>query len=433
MTDIGGNDEQELIRVERFQSMVDGLQEARGYTTLEAWQLRDVVDGRVSPEASIVYHTVQSFGRSLKPCWPGNNRLAGILKLTVRTVQRSLAQLEAAGWITRERVQRHVDKQFYRVIVCQRSRPTATSHVADTGGVVTSGVTTGGDAARHTNHHHVELPEEQAAETPDVAPQEVRDAPEGAPPPGPDETTTKPGEHPAWAVDLAEELLGIYPHGVRDNGRWRKPSRTEVARKLVVIFKGKRAGTPAHEELAQEIRRGAQAERAVAPPPEDPERRYVKGLEVWLNKRCWTDPPTFAGVVPGGAPTVRPNSAPAIDERARDRQEAEHMQRVIEEQGPQPHLVKRLNLFLARLGEPPKFLNVLGSGAPGGATGGGAPDGGGTGVARGPSGAARAQPAGPEGPSGAPLADVVGRVVGAVKKRSTGGSGRQRKAAPEGA
>lgn len=421
MTDTGGKksagDEQELIRVERFTALAtrheEMLNDARGYTTLEAWQLRDVVDGKVCPEAMVVYHTVQSFGRSLKPCWPGNARLASILKLTPRSVQRSLAQLEDAGWIVRERVQRQVDRQFYRVITCQRSRAGTTSHVAQTGGVASSGVVEGGDARRHTNNHHDELPGEGAAQTPDVVAPEavVRDAADAAPPdPALEDMGKRNDTTPAWAQDLAEELMELYPHGIRDNGRWRKPSRTEVARKLVVIFKGKRAGSEEHEALAQEIRRGAQAERAVAPPPEDPERRFVKGLEVWLNQRCWTDPPTFACTVPGA--TVRPNSNAQGSEHAKLEREAEHMQRLIEEQGPQPRFVERLNLFLRKLGRPEKFLQVTQ----------GAPDAAGTPATPGASGPAGAQPRARNAATDAPLADAVGRVVGAVRKRQ--GSGR---------
>lgn len=399
----GSKPEQEVIRVERFH-------ESRGYTTLEAWQLRDVVEGRVSPEAMVVYHTVQSFGRSLKPCWPGNPKLSSILKLTVRTIQRSLSQLEEHGWITRERVQRQVDKQFYRVIVCQQVRPSArggaTPDVVAGVGVVTPDVMEGGDAGRHQNNHHDEQPGEGAAQTPDVVP-EVSDAAGAAPPPAPGE---KPNEPPLWAQDFAEELLGIYPHGIRDNGRWRKPSRAEVAKKLVVIFKGRRAGSEAHEELAQAIRRGAQAERAVAPPPEDPERKFVKGLEVWLNQRGWTDPPVFADGVPGA--TVRPNSNAQGSERAKLEREAEHMQKLIEEQGPQPRFVERLNLFLRKLGRPEKFLQVTH----------GAPDAAGTPATPGASGPAGAQPRARNAATDAPLADAVGRVVGAVRKRQ--GSGR---------
>jgi hypothetical protein len=425
LTDAGGNVEQELIRVERFQQVVDGLQEARGYTTLESWQLRDVVEGRVSPEAMIVYHTVQSFGRSLKPCWPGNAKLAAILKVTVRSVQRSLAQLDDAGWIVRERVQRQVDKQFYRVITCQRSRGGATSRVAVPGGVATPDVMTGGDVARHTNHHHPELPPdgEHPAATPSVA--EVCDA-QSAPRATPDEPLEEPpkkaGEPPAWAVDFARELLEVYPHGVRENGRLRKPSSTEVVRKLLAIFRGKRAGTDGHDDLRAAIMRGARAEAAVAPPVDDQERRFIPGLEVWLNKRRWEDPPQFAGK--GGA-TVRPNSPAPTDARSEDRKQAEHMQRVIEEQGPLPHQVKRLNLFLARLGEPLKFLHVLepASGATGPATGH-APDGGRGPATPGPTAPGRTQPRASLVPQGAPLAGAVEAIRGAVTSRPSKGSGR---------
>lgn len=62
----------------------------------------DVYDSVLPHRAAVVYMYLRDRAGSAKQCWPGINRIAADLKLSRSTVKRALADLEAAGRVTRE-------------------------------------------------------------------------------------------------------------------------------------------------------------------------------------------------------------------------------------------------------------------------------------------------------------------------------------------
>lgn len=173
-------------------------------------------------------------------------------------------------------------------------------------------------------------------------------------------TKQAPVAMPAWAQELAEQLLAIYPHALRENGAWRKPGKTVVCRRLLPVLRSLEHG--ARQALAAEIVNAAKAEAAAAPALDDRERRFVKGLDVWINQRCWESPPEFAVT---SSPKAGPALAAAKERNKLEevRREAERMEVVIADQGPLEHLVRRLNGLRAKLGELPKFTQAAGADA----------------------------------------------------------------------
>jgi len=97
--------------------------------------------------------------------------------------------------------------------------------------------------------------------------------------------------------DLADLLMREYPHGVTEAGRWRKPSRSEVVKRLRVVFLG--LGAERRRALVTQIEEAVRLEAQAAPRVGTKERSFVRGLEVWVRARGWESPPEFVGRRPG--------------------------------------------------------------------------------------------------------------------------------------
>lgn len=108
-----------------------------------------------------------------------------------------------------------------------------------------------------------------------------------------------PGEEPApdYLRDLTDLLMREYPHGTTDRGRWRKPARSEVLKRLRAAFLG--LGPERRRVLVRQIEDACKAEARVAPRPDSKDRQFVRGLEVWIRARGWESPPEFVGRAPG--------------------------------------------------------------------------------------------------------------------------------------
>lgn len=275
------------------------LDRERAYTTVEHWQLRDVVDGRVRPEAMVLYLAIQAHGRAGSRCWPGNARLATVLGVQPRAVQRNMAQLVEHGWV--RRTIRSTPHGTRRDLVCARQRLSS----GDGGGVLPG--RGGGGPVRHPEPPSGEPPGTSSlAGTLHLHPLGV-DAGLAASPPTPSEAKAKkkPPEYPAWCRELAKELLAAYPHGLTKTGRIRKPSSTVVCRRLIPLLQPLEGD--ARAELATAILRAARAEAEAAKRDRaaDPaEVHFTKGIEPWLNQRGWENPPEYAG--PGSASSGSP-------------------------------------------------------------------------------------------------------------------------------
>lgn len=259
---------------------VDRFDEHRGYTTVESWQLRDVADGRVPPEVLVLFLAIQAHGRAAAVCWPGNARLAEMLRVTVRTVQRGLSTLTEAGWLTKG--WRTWNGKPQRVMVCLKARaerpspPDAGRHGGgDAGGHPPP------DAGRHPNHLH--LNQHQGNHHPPPPPQGGGVATPGTSAEKP--KRKEPGmQPPQWALDAAQALLAVYPHGVTKGGAPRRPGRTHVARRLVIACRGV-DGQDRVDLIGRMI--AAATREAKRRPPGSEDRAFSKGLDVWLNQCGW--------------------------------------------------------------------------------------------------------------------------------------------------
>lgn len=285
------------LQVQRFDEVID---REGTFVTLENWQLRDVVDGRVRPEAMVLYLAIQAHGRAGKRVWPGNARLAFILRVTPQTIRRNMAVLVEHGWLLRSF--RTTPYGTRRDLTCVRERAGAPD--AHGGGATRSG---GGVAVRPP-----EPPSDEPLGTSSLAgtlhprPPGVDAGLAASPPtPSPTKPKKKPLEYPAWCRELAQELLAAYPHGLTETGRIRKPSSTVVCRRLIPLLQPLEGD--ARAELATTILRAARAEAEAAKRDRtaDPTAvHFTKGLEPWLNQRGWENPPEYAG--PGSASSGSP-------------------------------------------------------------------------------------------------------------------------------
>lgn len=192
----------------------------------------------------MTFLVVQSFGP--RGAWPGAAALALKIGSPVEVIDRHLLELEAAGWVERTRT---VDADG---LVCK---------VGARGVPLASIVPPGADA-------------------PDPKPARARAA---------RRPKIQRAEHPADVRALASELFETYPHGHMEpdasgRARERRPTRATVEDLLVALVQGK---TPAERERAFDaVRAGCKAEAST---PGD--RRFQKGLDVWLRQHGWADRP----------------------------------------------------------------------------------------------------------------------------------------------
>lgn len=256
----------------RARVVVEAFERGRGWYAVEAWHLRDVVDGRVSPEALVTFLVLQSYGRRAESSWPGLARFARARLRPPAVVEADLLALEEAGWLVRTRL------EGGELLTCTAER-------------IRSG---------------------PAAPAPriDAAP-----APESPPAPAPPAPPKRPARRPkiqrpaqpSDVVALASELLEVYPHGKTDSGLERRPSRAEVEDLLALLVAGVKPDE--RERTFEEVRAGCKA--FAGAPRSERDRRFVRGLEVWLRAHGWRDRP-----VVGKAPPPRDGEQPAHGFRA---------------------------------------------------------------------------------------------------------------------
>ena len=66
-----------------------------------SWNERLYADTELSHRARAVYLYLRDHADAEGKCWPGIKRIASDLRLSRRTVQRALADLESAGYVER--------------------------------------------------------------------------------------------------------------------------------------------------------------------------------------------------------------------------------------------------------------------------------------------------------------------------------------------
>lgn len=257
--------------------------DARGPVTLERWQLRDVIEGRVSQSDTILHLAAQAFARdALRTTLPA---LARATRVRPDEVSVAIERLRAAGWWTSD-----------GVLTAERPASRPTQPTGPAGALISP------PASDH------------ATATPAVAPatsQEARGAPppvapgtqpmfrllpadeprEAAVPRRPSATSPPIAGSNAAVEALARDLVAQYPHGAWGSGRTKRPSPTPIARALRAVFNG--CPRPDREALEAAIRAGCDAERRAAPPEGDVERRFVPALGKWVAEHGWEAPPTF--------------------------------------------------------------------------------------------------------------------------------------------
>ena len=67
-----------------------------------SWNERIYADTELSHRARAVYLSLRDRSDADGKCWPGVKRIASDLRLSRRTAQRALADLERAGYIRRD-------------------------------------------------------------------------------------------------------------------------------------------------------------------------------------------------------------------------------------------------------------------------------------------------------------------------------------------
>lgn len=375
--------------------IVERLEDSRHYTTLEAWQLADALAGAavrrgealelatLSPSAMVLYHAIQAHGRTETATWPSNARLAEAMGVRVRQVQKLLAGLEELGWVTRSLADGREGRPLIlgrdglpvRVLTCHRTRAAGCAYVARTldearerPGPPLSSEDTGGVSSEDTGEVSPEdtggASPEDAALPSDETPSREPPSPSPEPPKGGacalfelDAAIGETLETEDWLELLARDLLELYPHGVMPTGRLRKPGRRKVIARVRAIFRAAapsgslaRLGRPAREALAERLRSAARAEAKVAPGLRDEARRFIPGLDVWLNDGGWETPPETVGDLEA--------ERRAEAERAKLIEQEERMSRDIDRLGPTRERVERLNYYRRRLGLPPRFEHL---------------------------------------------------------------------------
>ena len=247
----------------RWPVTAEAFERVRGSVSLELWQIRDAVDGRVSAAAVVTALVLQSMARTPARTWPGLERLAALLHTGAGHLELHLRELEAAGWIDRVPVDGVVH------VVCRTTRrplPAEPTKPPPT-------------------------PDEPEAEQRSIFGPQAEEPNE--PEPAPKKAATKRprkiqrADVPADVVALTSELLERYPHGRTEGDQKRRASRATTEDQLVALFDG--LAPDARARLADEIRAGVRVFADAAPPLDHKDRRYVMGLERWLNTHGWRD------------------------------------------------------------------------------------------------------------------------------------------------
>lgn len=262
------------IYVERFES-------SRRFVTVESWMLRDVADGRVPHYGLALYCMAQSFGRAERLAFPGNARLAGLMRTSTRHVQRGLAVLASHGWVVRRTVTR-------------RGMPGRVFYFPVRGG--DAGCRGGGDVQRRgggdpSRHPEVDGEEADEEEKNPPTPQRGVDA-SGS-------NDEKPGRVDGPSVDaFVDEAVKRWPKGLTSGGEVRYSSRAACGKRMRAALRGLKApeADAAMARCLALVREKAQGFQCVA--ADDERRQYVPALEVWLGKRPWEREggPTFVHV-----------------------------------------------------------------------------------------------------------------------------------------
>ena len=257
----------------------------RRYARVEGHQMRQVANGAsgLSPQAGWLWVVLQAYGWHGNWAHPSDKTLAEASGIgSARTVRRLLLVLEVAGWIERRTVPTAKGRGRELRLLC----------LPGSGGGLAK--TDGGsghqrpDGCGHQWPSNTSSSGDLLGDSP-PPPAHAGGAGGGAAPKG---RASKPV--PEWALTLARQLGEVYPHGVTETGRVRRPGPTQVARRLVQAFFC--TSSDERARLGAQVLAAAHAE-AKARPPGSEDRRYSKGLDVWVHQRCWEAP---AEVVAGG-------------------------------------------------------------------------------------------------------------------------------------
>lgn len=311
--------------------LVAHLPHQEGPLTLQRWQLRQVARGEVGREDLVAWLVLQAGARDGK----GLERAAVERAAGIPAGDGWLERLEASGWV---RVVDGVGLELASALPLSPRTPLSPTRLLGT----KSSDCTGTKSSDCTDHSDIHVNRDSARTSsrgstyhapgdcpPDPRRRQVAHAgvqyqqasSQGPPPPslfkkhGNEEgehvrthaapqadlfrEEQAPAEEPApdYLRDLADLLLREYPHGTTDRGRWRKPARSEVLKRLRAAFLG--LGPERRRLLVRQIEDACKAEARVAPRPDSKERQFVRGLEVWVRARGWESPPEFVGRAPG--------------------------------------------------------------------------------------------------------------------------------------
>lgn len=255
------------------------------WTRTYDWQADDVISGRVSGGAHLLWLALCRFSRDLeRPATPRSNTLMKILGIQARELRKRFEELKEAGWV--EVIVEH-GAHFYggrrrtTMLLDVRAGPNQTGGEGH-GGPNPSGPSCAGGEVRSGPNSYPEEMEPEETDTHEGLPAQSV----------PGEEASKPQKRkaPTWVVALAQELLAIYPHGLKESGEVRRSTPKVVTERLrIALSRGDGQIKHDAEEIAGEMVRVA---RMLAEIPRTPEqRRFVQYLHVWINQAGWENPP----------------------------------------------------------------------------------------------------------------------------------------------
>jgi hypothetical protein len=250
----------------RWPVTAEAFERVRGSVSLELWQLRDAVDGRVSNGAVVTALVLQSMARTPARTWPGLERMAALLRTGSGHLELHLRELEVAGWIDRVAVDGAVH------VVCRTTKRSVDEPAADAPNEQPATSSETEPATRSMFGGEAEDPNEPAPAKKAAAKKKRK---------------IQRADLPADVVALTSELLERYPHGRTERDTKRAASRGDTEDQLVALLDGLEPA--ARARLCDEIRAGVRVEADSAPPLDHADRRYVKSLARWLNTHGWRD------------------------------------------------------------------------------------------------------------------------------------------------